>query len=147
MPTRKPIAAPTSVRVHRWLAAALVFLVLGGCAQVLGLEEWKPVDCDDPEDPTVCEEQVSCVECLFGAQTCIEAKAACNSDETCMPLLEECTQQACASKPSPVACIRGCCPTMGNQGYNDYVTCLCNACVKECGPSVMGCANSCQPVM
>lgn len=146
MPTRKPRAAPTSVRVHRWLAAALVFLVLGGCAQVLGLEEWKPVDCEDPEDPTVCEEQVSCVECLFGAQTCMVDRAACNNDATCALRLEECTQE-CASKPTPAKCVRDCCPMMGNQPYNVYVTCLCDTCAEECGASVTGCANSCNPVM
>jgi hypothetical protein len=145
MPTRKPTAAPKSARVHRGLAAALVVVVLGGCAQVLGLEEWNPKDCEDvAEDPTVCEQR-SCSECLFGAHSrCQDDKTACTADASgCGYILTTCSQ-SCAKDGDPETCIPKCCPN-GNQLFDDYLTCVCDECVAECGTLTLGCNDYCTP--
>jgi hypothetical protein len=143
MPTRKPKAAPTSARVHRGLAAGLVFVVLGGCAQVLGLEEWEPVDCEeDADDPAECEEPVSCSECLFGMQaTCQGDRMACNAELTGCSTILSCSQM-CSGNADPVECIRGCCP-MGNGPFDTYLTCMCGVCADACGSLTLGCENAC----
>jgi hypothetical protein len=144
MPTRKPKAAPTSARVHRGLAAALVFVVLGGCAQVLGLEEWEPVDCEeDPEDPA-CEEPVSCSECLFGVQaTCQGDRMACNAEMMGCSSILKCAPMMCSGNADPVECIRTSCCPMGNNLFDMYLTCMCDACADACGSLTVGCANAC----
>jgi hypothetical protein len=148
MPTRRPKAAPTSARVHRGLAAALVLGVLGGCAQVLGLEEWKQADCEDvAEDPAECEEPVSCSECLFETQACQADQVACSADVATCNLALECSQSCSSSSAKPpLDCIRGCCPMGGNGLYDKYLECLCGVCAEACGSAMTGCTEHCNPI-
>lgn len=123
---------------------ALVLIVLGGCAQVLGLEEWKQADCEDvADDPADCEEPVTCSECLFGAQaSCLQAQTACTSDATtgCGAIFD--CSQMCAGNPTPMDCIRTCCGP-GNGLFDAYLECQCGICGEACGTVVMDCADSC----
>ncbi|NUQ77126.1 MAG: hypothetical protein HUU21_26625 [Polyangiaceae bacterium] len=143
MPTRKPKSAPPSARVHRGLAAALVFWVLGGCAQVLGLEEWKQADCEDvADDPKDCEEPVPCADCLFVAQAACQAdQMACAADTTvCGPMLQ--CSQGCSTDSAPLDCIGTCCGS-GNGLFDAYLTCQCSVCAESCGNLLAGCPDRC----
>lgn len=148
MPTRRAVAAPRSGRVHRRLAAVLVCGFLAGCAQVLGLEEWKAVDCEDnADDPAECDSQASCTECLFGPQsTCMMNRQACADDMTsCAPILQ--CSQTCQDEADSVACVKACCTSAnGNELFDVYLTCLCEACADACGLFTQGCQDYCNPM-
>jgi hypothetical protein len=116
--------------VHHGIAALLVIGGLGGCAQVLGLEEWKP--------------QTSvCSECLFSTQTTCEIeRKACTADMTCEPV-HACSQE-CAGEADPLTCIKGCCETAnGNKPFGTFLTCICAECEEACGAQSLECPMYC----
>jgi hypothetical protein len=146
MPTRRATAAPMSARVHHGIAAIAVLAGLGGCAQVLGLEEWRPLDCETSVDvdPSLCEPQSTCTECLFATQaTCEVDRQPCLTDTTLCAPIYACTQP-CSDQADPLSCIKTCCSDAGgNTLFDTYLSCVCGACETECGVLTLGCDKYC----
>ena len=127
---------------------ALSFLaVVEGCAQIVGIDPWKPsADCQVSEvDPEMCVPPASCTECLYAQQDVCEMKRMdCVSDpmSTCQTIYS-CAQQ-CETVSDTVSCIEGCCKaSSGDTEYDIYLTCLCTSCEAECGVLTLGCESFC----
>jgi hypothetical protein len=134
-----------SARVHHGIAAIAVLAGLGGCAQILGLEEWKPIDCETSAnvDPSLCPPKRTCTECLFATQGMCEVdRQLCLETTLCAPI-DACTQ-LCADEADPTSCIKACCTDAGgNPLFDTYLSCVCGACEAECGALTLECETYC----
>lgn len=136
------------VGVRRWnLLCAGALVVLGGCAQIAGIEPWRAAHgCDDPGlDPDTCEPLPTCTECLYSSpKVCEAARTDCTTDPMSLCSTLDTCAEGCEMNADPVACIHACCTTSGaDVKFDAYLTCLCNECKDECGAQVMGCDAFC----
>lgn len=120
-----------------------------GCAEIVGIEPWKPADpCEQPDiDPETCLPKGACAECLYVQHaTCEAARMDCRADPVSVCNTISTCAAPCEKDADPLACIGGCCTTnAGDTKYDVYLTCVCDACKAECGSKVMGCDALCDP--
>lgn len=136
----------------RRTAAAAVYLALaGGCAQIAGIEPWKPLDCSLEENAArdECKPQASplavCSQCMRDqASKCTAARDGCTADMPCADLLK-CTD-TCSATAALFSCAQDCCGSMtSNDLFDSYITCLCGGCGSACDGVMPVCANVCDP--
>jgi hypothetical protein len=146
MRTRFSGAAKPSARAHRVCAFLLVLAAIGGCAQIVGIEEWHPVECgDEPNlDPETCQPTSGCSECLSSRpQACEAERKQCQGEQGTCPTVYLCSTQ-CDPEVDPLTCVQGCCAEHGSSAtFKAYLTCLCDACQKECSQEAASCMSSC----
>jgi hypothetical protein len=128
-------------------AAALLVVILGGCAQIVGIEAWKPADpCEDPgASQETCGEPMTCGECLHSKKAaCEAAEANCASDAGSKCATIAACAEPCETATLPGSCVKDCC-TMngGDPDYDVYLTCMCKECEAVCGDLIMGCDTYC----
>ncbi len=141
--------SPAFRRARRAISAVLSLIVTGGCAQIAGIETWKPLDCDAPENEKLTECQgpaatvLGCSQCLEAQEgKCTTAKDACNAEMAACPPLLTC-RQGCTNPDSLLTCIGDCCIADPNPLFDNYVECLCNGCIDACDGVMPVCTDMC----
>lgn len=133
------------------MGAAIFYLLLaGGCAQIAGIEAWKPLDCSADENAMreECQLQAAtvaaCSQCLATQESkCTGTKDACTAEAMLCPPLLSC-KQSCANPDDLLTCIADCCTAYDQTPvFDEYVSCLCGGCIEACDGVLPVCKDMC----
>ena len=147
MQTRSSGAAPAHARVHTICAFLLVVAVIGGCAQIAGIEEWRPAKCEGElnVDAETCQPTSGCSECMSSQpQECGPERTDCQNDMEGCAKVYQCSTQ-CEPDADLLGCAKNCCAdsSAGNSLFGTYLMCLCGMCQKECNREPSACEGYC----